>query len=340
MLRGVGHGATFKPAVEHLINTFQHAFPHLGRNLNVIDEVTVNVRQLPPRVLLQLFDATDANNLLEIRRDPQRNRRSPVAISRHTPISSLREPVVKAFRFHVIRHPVRFVVACNQILALFLHFDEPTRHSLVNQRSVRTPAVWVVVNLVAVEDKLTFLLQPLLDIFVSSLDMLAFEVGNLICVAAIVIDRADHTGAVLFDDASCEADAVIVFTKGWCLVDDAGTGLRGDVAICQDGPSFVKDLALKEVEKRLVSHAFDLASLLLPKHVKVLLGVLFDGRADPSPAILTNDPLHSIALVLHLQVRQLLIDAKSDVGRQGPRGRCPCQDVGVLLMLQLELNDD
>merc|ERR1719428_625057 len=48
----VRHCARFKPAVKDLIDALQHALSFLGRNLDVIDEMTMNVRNLTPCVLL------------------------------------------------------------------------------------------------------------------------------------------------------------------------------------------------------------------------------------------------------------------------------------------------
>mmetsp|Transcript_171978 Transcript_171978/g.551233 ORF Transcript_171978/g.551233 Transcript_171978/m.551233 type:complete len:309 (+) Transcript_171978:1169-2095(+) len=54
VLAAVGHGTTLKPAVEHLVDSLQDSLALLGGDGDVIDEMPMDVRDLPARILLKL----------------------------------------------------------------------------------------------------------------------------------------------------------------------------------------------------------------------------------------------------------------------------------------------
>mmetsp|Transcript_50895 Transcript_50895/g.114448 ORF Transcript_50895/g.114448 Transcript_50895/m.114448 type:complete len:741 (+) Transcript_50895:1036-3258(+) len=340
VLRRVGHRAALKPAVEHLVDPLEHSFAHLGGDLDVVDEMPVDVGDLPSGVSLKLGHAADANDLLKVRGHPQRDGRAPVPIARDTPVPRLREPVVKALLLDEGGHPVGLVVAVDQVLPLLLDLDEPAWHGLVDQRSVRAPAMRIVVDLSPIEHQAALLLEVLLDVLVCSLHVLALEVGHLLREAAIVVDGAYHARPVLLDDAMGQTDAVIVLAEGRCLVDDTGTSLGGNVAIGDNVPRLLLHLALEVVEQRLVRSPDKLRALNLLQELEVLVPVLLDRAADPAEAVLADDPLSPIVLLLHTKILQLGVHAERHVGGQGPGRRRPRKNVAVLLPDKLELHND
>mmetsp|Transcript_15121 Transcript_15121/g.35756 ORF Transcript_15121/g.35756 Transcript_15121/m.35756 type:complete len:466 (-) Transcript_15121:239-1636(-) len=291
-------------------------------------------------MLLKLGDAADAHNLLEVRGHPQRNRRSPESVAGDAPISGLCQPVVEALLLHKGWHPVRLIVVLDQLLAHLLHLDEPARDRPVDQGSVRPPAVRVVVHLHSIEDKLAFLFQLLLDVFVCLFHMLALEVRHLLSEAPVVINGADHASSILLYDAGAKTHPIVVLAKGRSLVHNARASIRGDVAIGHDLPRRLQGLSLEVVEERLVLEAFQLLPRLLPNHLEILLGVLLDGGADPWPAVLAHDPLGSRGHALDLKVRELGVHTERHVGGQGPGSGRPGEDVGILLVFELELHND
>ena len=65
VLLGVRHGSGLEPAVEDIFHALERgeAGPALGRDLDVVDKVTVEVRHLAAREPLQLLDRPDADDL-------------------------------------------------------------------------------------------------------------------------------------------------------------------------------------------------------------------------------------------------------------------------------------
>mmetsp|Transcript_41792 Transcript_41792/g.110426 ORF Transcript_41792/g.110426 Transcript_41792/m.110426 type:complete len:1093 (+) Transcript_41792:362-3640(+) len=343
VLARVGHRAALEPAVEDLVDALEHPLALLRRDLDVVDEVAVEVRDLAASVLLELRHRADADNLLEVVRDPEGQRSAPVPVPGHAPVPGVHQPVVEALLLHKGRDPVRLVVALDDPVADLLDLDEPGRDGLVDQGRVRPPAQRIVVHLSAVEEKLALILELLLDALVGVLDELALEVRDGVHEAARVVDGVHHVGAVLQNDAGELADAIIVLSVGGRLVDDARARARGDVLVGDHAPALLLvDLAgaLPVVEEGLVLDADQGVALHLLQDLEVLLPVLLDGGADPVPAVLADDPLLPVVLPLHEQVLERRVDAEGQVGGQGPGRRRPRQDVRVLPVGPLELHDD
>lgn len=119
--------------------------------------------------LLQLFHWTNTYNLLSVIWDPQGNRITPVSISGKTPIFSLLKPVIEPFLLNWFRYPVSFMIIFHQVLLEICYLNEPSWYCFVNQRSVTSPAVWIVMNLCTTLDKSSFLLYVFNDDFVGLL---------------------------------------------------------------------------------------------------------------------------------------------------------------------------
>mmetsp|Transcript_96819 Transcript_96819/g.269232 ORF Transcript_96819/g.269232 Transcript_96819/m.269232 type:complete len:305 (+) Transcript_96819:2331-3245(+) len=199
----------------------------------------------------------------------------------------------------------------------------------------------VVVDLCAVEDQGTLLLQHFLDVLVSGLHMLTLEVHNVVREAAVVVHRAHEPGPVLQDNPRAQADSVIVLAKSRGLVHNACARLRGNIAVAHHMPGLLSDdLAFEVVEEGQVGRPDQLGSPDLLEELEVRLGVLLDRRADPLPPVLADDPHHSVLLLLHAQVCERGIHAQCNVGGQSPgRGR-PRKQVAVLFVRNLKLNND
>lgn len=63
--------------------------------------------------------------------------------------------------------------------------------------------------------------------------MLSFKLGNLASKPTTIIERTRWDG-IRGHDPMALADFVILSSKGWCLVHDTRTGVRGNVGICHD----------------------------------------------------------------------------------------------------------
>mmetsp|Transcript_37061 Transcript_37061/g.94824 ORF Transcript_37061/g.94824 Transcript_37061/m.94824 type:complete len:440 (-) Transcript_37061:3-1322(-) len=199
----------------------------------------------------------------------------------------------------------------------------------------------VVVHLSAIENQLALRLEHLLNVCVGLLNVLALEVPNLLGVASALVDGLQHACAVFCDDAILDANPVIVLSESRGLVDDTCTRCCGDVLVRDEAPDLALIDGFLEVwEERLVGDADQGLTWHLLQNLEILFGILLDARTNPIEAVLANDPLAPIPFFLELQVLQLRVDTKSEVGWQGPGRRRPRKDVGVLLVLPLELHDD
>lgn len=123
-----------------------------------------------------------------------------------------------------------------------------------------------------------------------------------------------------------EADAVIVLTKGRGLVDDAGTGVVGNVGVGNDAEVLVGTFgAHKKVKDGLVFLPYEVGTLHALQNFKVLPGlvglpllvVVHDG-VELGKASLGQDVLATGLLVLDLDVVHGGMDAKGNVGRESP----------------------
>ena len=81
---GVRHRARLEPAVEDFVDAAERAAALGGRQLDAVEELTVDVvADLLARPLLELLDRADDDGLLAVGRDPHRDRRPPEAVAAH-----------------------------------------------------------------------------------------------------------------------------------------------------------------------------------------------------------------------------------------------------------------
>ena len=81
---GVRHRARLEPAVEDFVDASERSAALGGRELDVVEELTVDVvADLLPRPLLELLDRADDDGLLAVGRDPHRDRRPPEPVAAH-----------------------------------------------------------------------------------------------------------------------------------------------------------------------------------------------------------------------------------------------------------------
>ena len=76
------HGATFKPAVKDFRNSLEHTSTFFGRNLNVVNILSMDISQLSTaREAFKLLYRANADNFLAVIRNPDRNWVSPESVS-------------------------------------------------------------------------------------------------------------------------------------------------------------------------------------------------------------------------------------------------------------------
>ncbi len=92
----------------------------------------------------------------------------------------------------------------------------------VDQGSIRSPAEWIAMRELGVDDQTSSALQVFDDALVCRFDMLSLVVADDGCEAARIIDGIWWWPCVA-NNTMCKRDSVIVLSVGWCLVNDYHT---------------------------------------------------------------------------------------------------------------------
>src|SRR3569833_33757 len=244
----------------------------------------------------------------------QRDRHTPGALARDTPIGSILDHARDAL-LTPRGSPLDLLDITQRIGAqmVLIHADEPLRRRAEDQWSLVAPAMRVAVAIGLVMSQATALLQHLDN---RMYGLLHFETGKQGCVGqepAVVSDRVCHGQAVL-----ATHDEVIETVTGRCMY---GTGARfqSDV-IAHD------DWDLSILERMLELQAFQLCAVefrdrFLQRHL-----VTLQARIQQLSG---NDQAMWLAVLrcFHEDVVEFGPQGDSLVGRQGPGSRGPDDDI-------------
>ena len=128
-------------------------------------------------------------------RNPERQRRAPVAFAADAPIDVVLEPLAKASLFDVVGNPVDFLVLRDQIGAIVARADEPRFASEVEDRVARAVVerVRVVIRRAVVQQAALaqFSSQLLVGIF-EEFAFLRADLHDAVAVRAKAQDRVVH----------------------------------------------------------------------------------------------------------------------------------------------------
>mmetsp|Transcript_6466 Transcript_6466/g.14027 ORF Transcript_6466/g.14027 Transcript_6466/m.14027 type:complete len:811 (-) Transcript_6466:137-2569(-) len=344
MLRRVGHRTRFEPAIEHLVDASQDR-PRilLRRDGDLVDHVLVQVRHADAAQLEQLLHASDADHLFHVLAAPDGNGRAPESIATDGPIPRVHEPAVESSLLDRIRHPVRLLVVLDDLIANVFHLDEPRRHRLVDEGRVAAPAEGIAVIEVVLVDQPAALLDEFDERVVGLLDVQPLHLGDVGGEESVGVDGTREV-LPLLDDAVREAHAVIVLAEGGRLVDDARSGVVGDVLVREDAKVLLGPLAGGEVvEDGLVLLADEVASKVggldgvqIVCHLGLpLLLVVHDGEQLGQTRLGEYVPLFGL-LVEDLDVFHGGMNAQRDVAGQSPGSRRPRHEARALVVLHRE----
>mmetsp|Transcript_26727 Transcript_26727/g.48540 ORF Transcript_26727/g.48540 Transcript_26727/m.48540 type:complete len:432 (-) Transcript_26727:138-1433(-) len=235
--------------------------------------------------------------------------------------------------------PVGLIIVFDESVTDFLHLDKPRWDSLVDKRSIRTPAKGIgVIQIILLHQPPSFLNQlnkGIIGLFdVNALDGL-YGVGK----QSIGIHRTWNVLA-LKNNFVGQTDTIIIFSKGRCLMDNTSTGVVSHVGIRKDLKVVSRlGCVCEKVKERFVplshqvcSHQGRLDLIRFGSHGRLpLLLVIHDGIELCQARFCQNVLLHCL-LVLNMNVLQFGMDTERQVGWKGPRGRCPCHkgDFGII----------
>mmetsp|Transcript_15664 Transcript_15664/g.31514 ORF Transcript_15664/g.31514 Transcript_15664/m.31514 type:complete len:216 (-) Transcript_15664:618-1265(-) len=182
-------------------------------------------------------------------------------------------------------------------------------------------------------DQPTVGLEKLDDVLVGVLDKTPLELGHLVGKAAVSVERADERVS-FSDDAVSKARLVILLAERWCTMHDAGTSVRGDEIAGDHLEAARLAVGLKISEGRRVlltsqlraGEAGDLSKLLL--RLLLFLWVaqirvkLHESRGQ-------QNVLRAALGLFDPDILEGRVDAEGEVGREGPWGGGPSDELGV-----------
>jgi isocitrate dehydrogenase kinase/phosphatase len=113
------------------------------------------------------------------------------------------------------------MVVLNQIFLEVCHFDEPGRYCLVNQRSVTSPTVRIVVDSSATLDNSAFVFDVLGDYFVGFLHVNSLVWWAFFSKFTVLVKR--NWRVIRMNDALGNTDFVIFLTESWSAMHNTST---------------------------------------------------------------------------------------------------------------------
>lgn len=274
------HRSTFKPAIEHLLNSSQLSFTLLRLNSQVINVLSMQICNLGTSEFLQLFNRANTDNLFTIFWNPQWDRITPIPVSGEAPILWIFKPVSESFLLDGLWNPSSFHVVLEKIIFKFGNFNEPCRDSFVNERSVTSPTEGIVVFLGFVDDDSSSIFEILDDYFISIFYVDSFVFWHLFCEFASFIQ---WSWWVIWGDYFLSyAKFVIVLTETWGAVDDTRTCITSNEITSQHLEASILLPLLKEIKQRRVLNSLQIAPLKLLQNFILLISLLFIQSSEPT----------------------------------------------------------
>ena len=312
MLLSVGHGARFKPAVEHFGCAVVCFAIDLERDF--VHVVFVKVGNGLAGELLELRNGADADHVLAIFRNPDRQAGSPVAVAGDIPILSFLEPVAKSLFADSLGHPVDRGVIGHEFVMQVFDADIPGLDGAIDQRGVRARAEGVGVDERGLVDQLAGVLEGADDRLVGILAEHAVIFGNDFGEGADIIE------IVAQGNAGCPADAEVVFAKGGRGMDESGAVFGADKPIVEDTEGVIG--FRKSRENGLIGQATEVGTGPR-RQTLILVGLLVIGRQ----AGLGEDINVVVGSVAHGDVGDVRPGADGEITIEGPGGCRPDERV-------------
>ena len=249
---------------------------------------------------------------------PYIERRPPVAVAADAPVLHMLDPVAETPLADGRRDPVDRLVVRDKRVTHGRHADEPRGARIVDERRIATPAVRIAVRKLWCLEELAALLEIVENQRIRILHKGTRPI-RLLGHLALFVDELDERHIVF------AADTVIVLAECRGHVNDARTVLRGDVVVAGHEERLVTHILRRKGIERLVPAVLKLASL----HRRKLLAL--------APRVVEYAVRESFSKIIDLaadaqfDVCYIWVHAEGEVRRERPRGRRPCEEIGVLV---------
>ena len=151
------------------------------------------------------------------------------------------------------------MIVFHQILLKISHFYEPRWHCLVNQGSIASPTVRIVMHLGTALDQPSFLLDVLDNDFIGILHVNVLVCRTLLSELSVFVNW--NRRIVRVDDSFWYTHLVILLPKAWCTMDNSCTRIISDKVTHLDFKAAIFLSLHKEVKHRHILFAFKIFSL-------------------------------------------------------------------------------
>ena len=282
------------------------------------------------RLLGKLLSRTDSDLLTALLALPDVERSPPITISRYRPILDVLQPVAEASGTDGLRDPVDGFIVSDKIVLDLGHLDIPGLSRIVDKRCITTPAERIIMLELRRREQQLFLGKILDHHRISVLDKCS-DIRSLLSHKSLVIDELYKRQIIV------SADLGIVLTKCRSDMNYTCTVCHGYIAVTGDEVSlFMLLLAgrLYKIKERLVLLSLKVCSLEALQNLislAVRCSIVFFQKIIEH--CIEQCLCHIVGVTvdsLYLAVGLVRVHAESDVARQCPRGRRPCQEVSIL----------
>lgn len=220
----IRHGTTLEPAIEHFFNSSKLPLSLPWWNCQMINALSMKIcNLLSTRELFKFLNGANADNLFSVIGNPERDGITPKPISWETPVTSIFEPIPEPALLDGFWDPISLDIILDKVFFDVCDFDKPAGYSLVNERSIASPAERIVVLNGLDSYNSAFLLQIFYNFLIAFLYVDSFIVLHFTCESSILIER--HWGIVRRNQLFRNAHLVILLTETGSTVHDACTSI-------------------------------------------------------------------------------------------------------------------
>ena len=142
------HWTTFEPAIKYFWDSLQVSFSLLWGDSDMIDVFPMQVCNFSTSwEFSELLDRSNTNYLFHIIRSPDGDWITPIPISGETPVLCILQPIMESLLLDKCGNPARVLIVSQKLLLDISYLNEPCIECPVNKRSLRSPAVRILMDL-------------------------------------------------------------------------------------------------------------------------------------------------------------------------------------------------
>ena len=258
---------------------------------------------------------------------PDVKRCSPISVTGEAPILNVLKPVAKSSLTDILGNPVYSIVVLNKVFTNLGHLDKPSVASVVDKRSITSPAMRIIVLKLGRGEELALFVEVCDNHRVSLLneDACVWSLGSHLTLAVNELNERKTVSS---------ADLVIVLTECGSDMNDTRTVGHGNVVVSGDVMSLLALLRSRlsgAAPESLVASALKLDTLHFLKDFVCGGALLALKRAENG---VKKCLCHIIGIAvnsLNLAIGVRGVYAKGNVRGESPGSCCPSEEVCVLV---------